>query len=90
MVNTESVHSFVTWYNTEHRHSSLKFVTPMQRHSGEDESILNHRKKVYEMAKKQQPKRWSGNTRNWDRLNHVLLNPENEICAKNEPCLNAA
>lgn len=84
------VHTFVTWYNTEHRHSSLKFVTPMQRHNGEDESILNHRKKVYEMAKKQQPKRWSGNTRNWDRPSYVWLNPENEIYAVNEHCLNAA
>jgi len=26
------VHAFVHWYNEEHRHSALKFVTPGQRH----------------------------------------------------------
>ena len=29
------VHRFVTWYNKEHRHSALCFVTPHQRHFGE-------------------------------------------------------
>ncbi|MCB5365039.1 transposase [Pusillimonas sp. CC-YST705] len=28
------VQRFVTWYNTEHRHSAIKFVTPEQRHYG--------------------------------------------------------
>lgn len=27
---------FVRWYNTEHRHSQISYVTPEQRHSGED------------------------------------------------------
>ena len=31
---------FVTWYNTEHRHSAIRFVTPDQRHRGEDIAIL--------------------------------------------------
>jgi len=29
------VSSFVNWYNHQHRHSGIKFVTPQQRHSGE-------------------------------------------------------
>jgi transposase InsO family protein len=30
------VAGFVRWYNTEHRHSAIRFVTPDQRHQGED------------------------------------------------------
>jgi putative transposase len=30
---------FVVWYNNEHQHSALKFVTPQQRHSGADQVI---------------------------------------------------
>ena len=35
--------SFVGWYNFEHRHSAIKFVTPAQRHRGEDVEILRAR-----------------------------------------------
>ena len=38
------VTDFVVWYNLEHRHSSIHFVTPEQRHNGEDQAILNTRK----------------------------------------------
>lgn len=27
---------FVSWYNTEHRHSAIRFVTPDDRHFGRD------------------------------------------------------
>jgi len=70
------VEGFVAWYNTEHRHSSIKFVTPEERHNGEDEEILAYRRKVYEAAKKKHPNRWSGKTRNWDPIKEVYLNPE--------------
>jgi transposase InsO family protein len=33
------VDGFVDWYNTEHRHSSIKNVTPNQRHYGEADAI---------------------------------------------------
>jgi transposase InsO family protein len=67
---------FVHWYNDEHRHSGIKFVTPAQRHRSEDEGILHHRKQVYEAAKVQYPERWNGRaTRNWDRIPTVHLNP---------------
>lgn len=67
---------FVTWYNTTHLHSSLKFVTPQQRHRGEDEMILRNRHAVYEQAKQRHPERWSGKTRNWILPNAVTLNPD--------------
>jgi putative transposase len=72
------VATFCTWYNHSHRHSGLKFVTPLQRHDGEDIDILEQRKCVYEEAKKMHPERWSGRTRNWDHVPAVELNPVNE------------
>lgn len=72
----EWMQGFVAWYNLEHLHSGIKFVTPQSRHEGKDEAILANRKKVYEDAKQRHPKRWSGDTRNWDRISEVWLNPE--------------
>ena len=69
------VEGFVDWYNDEHQHSSISFVTPDQRHRGEDEKILANRKRVYQQAKLQHPERWSGNIRKWDRVKVVYLNP---------------
>lgn len=69
------VAGFVHWYNEEHRHSALKFVTPGQRHRGEDREILAQRRRVYEAARANNPQRWSGNCRNWDRPEVVTLNP---------------
>ncbi|MFT6301905.1 MAG: putative transposase [Granulosicoccus sp.] len=69
---------FVRWYNTEHRHSAIKFVTPNQRHSGQDVEILENRKRVYAAAKERNPNRWSGETRNWERPEKVWLNPDKE------------
>ena len=73
--------SFVTWYNTVHLHSGLKFVTPNQRHTGEDKPILANRKVVYEKARENTPERWSGNVRNWSLPESVSLNPNR----KNRP-----
>lgn len=73
----EWVHIFVRWYNKEHRHSGIQFVTPDERHAGKDREILAARKKVYAAAKERNPKRWSGETRNWRPVAEVWLNPEN-------------
>ena len=78
------VATFVKWYNHSHRHSGIKYVTPVQRHQGEDLAILKQRKRVYEDAKKQNPERWSGKTRNWDHESLVRLNPVNEQQLKTE------
>ncbi len=68
--------SFVTWYNTEHRHSAIRFVTPDERHDGRDEDILAKRHRVYQLAREKNPERWSGTTRNWDPVGTVTLNPK--------------
>ena len=70
------VKEFVRWYNFDHRHSGIRFVTPAQRHSGEDVEILAKRKWVYQKAKLQNPNRWSGEIRNWDPIKEIHLNPE--------------
>ncbi len=70
---------FVTWYNKQHLHSALKFVTPEQRHKHEDSAIRQKRQVVYEAAKRCNPQRWSGNTRNWSLASCVALNPNKEI-----------
>lgn len=66
---------FVAWYNNEHHHSAIKFVTPSQRHNGSDISILENRTKIYKKAKDANPSRWSKNIRDWSRVNEVYLNP---------------
>ena len=70
------VDDFVLWYNTEHLHSSIRFVTPDDRHYGREDQILSDRHRVYERAKKRMPNRWSGETRNWNPIKIVRLNPE--------------
>ena len=70
------VQQFVTWYNTEHCHSGIQFVTPEQRHTGEDKVILAQRSSVYEVAKAARPERWKNrSTRNWQPVETVWLNP---------------
>ena len=86
----EWVHEFVQWYNQEHRHSGIRFVTPEQRHNGEDTAILIKRKTLYEAAKEANPSRWSGKTRNWDRVNEVWLNPSKETISGGEILKKAA
>lgn len=70
------VQGFVRWYNLEHRHSALRFVTPDQRHRGDDQSLLAARHQVYQCARAARPERWSGKTRNWNPIGSVWLNPE--------------
>ena len=73
------VQTFVSWYNTEHRHSGIRFVTPQQRHQGADTAILSARCTVYEDAKAKHPNRWRGRpVRNWTPVGTVLLNPDRE------------
>lgn len=72
------VFGFVTWYNREHRHSGIKFVTPHERHEGKDTEILIKRIEVYEKAKQENPRRWTGSTRDWGPIDSVWLNPEKQ------------
>lgn len=75
------VKSFADWYNTEHLHSAIRFVTPEARHAGRDRATLANRASLYANARSQNPERWSGKTRNWQPAGPVWLNPETEISA---------
>jgi len=72
------VEDFVTWYNTEHLHSGISFVTPSSRHYGEHTALLANRCKVYEAARRRRPDRWSGRCRAWKPHRVVCLNPERD------------
>ncbi|MFM4717412.1 IS3 family transposase [Aeromonas veronii] len=72
----EWVRDFMTWYNEEHRHSRIRFVTPSERHRGEDKALLAKRDAVYQAARARHPTRWSRTTRNWAPIGAVMLNPE--------------
>jgi putative transposase len=79
------VGTFVHWYNHTHRHSAIKFVTPNERHAGQDGALLNKRVNVYEAAKAKHPQRWSGSTRNWQPVQVVHLNPDQQKSSTSRP-----
>jgi hypothetical protein len=66
----------VHWYNFGHRHSGIRYVSPAQRHAGDDHAILAARHALYSQARKRNPARWSRHTRNWCPVGPVTLNPE--------------
>lgn len=70
------VAAFVAWYNDEHKHSGIGFVSPADRHAGRDVEILAARRALYEQARRRNPARWSRHTRTWSRPATVILNPE--------------
>lgn len=70
--------AFVRWYNHNHRHSGIRYVSPAQRHGGNDHAILAARHALYTKARGLHPARWSGPTRNWTPVGSVTLNPERD------------
>lgn len=82
------VDAFVCWYNEDHQHSGIRFVTPAQRHAGLDVEILDSRRQVYAEARARRPQRWTRGTRNWSRIEVVRLNPHasgSSVAAPAEP-----
>lgn len=74
------VNAFVKWYNFEHRHSGIKYVTPYSRHTGTDKVALEKRKVTLEAAKEQNPHRWiQGKVRNCESITEVILNPGKKL-----------
>jgi putative transposase len=69
---------FVRWYNLDHKHSGIRYVSPDQRHTGADRAILEARHALYLEARQRHPARWSRNTRNWSPIGAVTLNPERD------------
>lgn len=78
------VERFVAWYNFEHRHSGIRYVTPDQRHCGRENAILDRRHALYQRARSANPERWSRQTRNWAPVGLVVLNPQRPSVATAE------
>jgi putative transposase len=86
------VASFVDWYNHQHRHSGIKFVTPHERHSGQAVGICRYRTGIYERARQLNPRRWSRSIRCWHQPEVVWINqPPDELNeARQLPLMQAA
>ena len=67
---------FVDWYNNEHKHSRINFVTPAERHDGRDGEILSNRAAILRKAKEKNSIRWSKDIRNCKPIGSVMLNPD--------------
>ena len=80
----------VDWYNDQHRHSAIGFVTPSQRHAGDDQALLEQRRQVYDMARSANPNRWSGQPRDWAHIKAVHLNPDNHADKESQPTQKSA
>lgn len=74
----EWVSGFVHWYNHQHLHSGINFITPYQRHHGLVIDIMQKRIETYKKAKEANPERWSGKIRDWSLPEYVTLNPMKE------------
>jgi len=57
-------------------HSEIRYVSPNQRHAGQDHEFLAARHHPYLTAQAANPRRWTRNTRNWTPVSAVTLNPE--------------
>jgi transposase InsO family protein len=78
------VDGFVEWYNAEHRHGGIKYVTPNQRHYGEADAICSIRQQTYEQARQQHPRRWTRPPRDWSQPQIVQVNhprPQQAVAA---------
>lgn len=78
------VRDLLRWYNTEHRHSRIRFVTPAQVDQGLDVAVLAKRHEVYKRAYAESQERWAQHTRNWQPIGDVALNPERLEVAQKE------
>ena len=68
---------FIHWYNYEHSHSGLQYVTPMQKRNGEHIIIYAKRNKTLEDARRKNPLRWNkGSIKKYVVRESEILNPD--------------
>jgi putative transposase len=61
----------------------LRFVTPQERHEGQDKAILAQRQRVLEQARERTPGRWGTRpSRNCEPVGPTTLNPEKRAAEK--------
>lgn len=67
---------FINWYNTEHRHSGIGYITPHQKRTGEGARIMKTRNETLQAAKEKHPERWSQPPKVWSHGEVVILNKQ--------------
>lgn len=73
---------FFVWYNTQHRHSGIKMLTPEMVHYGRAEEILTKRHRVMLTALAAHPERFVGGTpRPVQAPTAVWINPPRSLVA---------
>ncbi len=72
------VADFLDWYNDKHLHSSIGYVTPNQKHSGEASKIIDARNEVKLRAYEDRKYRWSSKLALLPDPQVVVLNPSLE------------
>jgi len=77
---------FIHWYNHQHLHSAIGYVTPIQKRNGEDVKLFEQRNQTIQKAKEKNPLRWgSREVRSWNPCNTVVLNPGKKVRADQNP-----
>jgi transposase InsO family protein len=72
--------SFVHWYNFQHLHTSIGYITPMEKREGADVHLFKKRNETVEAARQQNPDRWGKRApRKWESDNVVVLNPGKKL-----------
>ena len=67
---------FINWYNKNHMHSGLQYVTPYQKRNGEHHVIFAYRNKIISEAKQKDPERWGNRETRTYRVHATeVLNP---------------
>lgn len=74
----EWTQKFVQYYNCQHGYKGISWVTPAQRHDGQDVGILKKRSKVYAAARQGNPNRWLGEEGKRRYIKSVGLNGQKE------------
>ena len=67
------VDGFVDWFNSEHRHSGIKYVAPNQQRLAEAEGNCDIRQQSYDEAHKKHRQRWSRLPRDWSQPEIVRM-----------------
>ncbi len=68
------VAAFIKWYNYQHLHSGIGYITPDQRHQGLDLEVFTGRNEVLKQAKLKTPWRWNLKLKQWKQIEVVELN----------------
>lgn len=67
---------FVHWYNTEHRHCGIGYITPNARHEGRTPQIMSRGNEVLTEARQAYPERWPNGQMHWQEHPVAYLNQD--------------